>query len=136
MLWVRGMPLDGVQLQLWSGGRLVEQVTKKPYAVQQLPGAALGYQVVPFDQAVSAKPDFEAAPVSAVAEATGYTARLVRADGTLVPGSERTLIRASDELPLLAYGLALFPLLVGLGVRWRRWRARTRSLKVLAEAVV
>jgi len=58
------------------------------------------------------------------------------ADGTPLLGSERDLVRASDDVPPLGYCLAVLPLVAGMVIRlWRR-RVRARSLRILAEARV
>jgi hypothetical protein len=134
-LWVQGASLDGVQLQVWSRGRLVTSVTQKPYSVRQLRGSTLGYEVVPSDSEISPVPDFTAFEVTALGGPSGYTVRLIRDNGEEVQGSERILRRASDELPFAAYVLVLVPVGVGIGVHlWRR-RRRARARRKLAMIV-
>ncbi len=133
-MWVRGPRVDAVHIEIWAHGQRVGQAERRAYSVTQLPGAALGYKVVPYDMAVSPQVDLEAFEVPALAGVSPYTLRLVRADGTVVPGGERTLVRAGDGVPAQAYGLLVLPLMVGLTLHIRRRRVRRRSLAELAAA--
>ncbi|HZQ09142.1 MAG TPA: hypothetical protein VFD70_21370 [Anaerolineae bacterium] len=130
--WVQDAPLNNVQLEILSNGQPVARVAKQSYSVKQIPGAALGYTVVPFDASATASPDLEAFAVPAVAGATAYAVRLVYEDGIIVPGSERSVIQANDTLSPFSYALIFLPLGGGLVVLgWRR-RIHARSLKALA----
>jgi hypothetical protein len=131
-IWMHDTFLENVSLQVWAGGRLVDQVEVKPYSVQQFPGSALGYQIVPLDSNSSKAADFAAFRIAPMRGITHYSVRLVRMDGSVVPGSEREVIQTSDDLPLWTYGLIFIPLALRLGTGYRRRRFRNQSLKQLA----
>lgn len=130
--WVRGLPLDGVALEVvrGSGARTqgagrgdAEQVHRRPYFVRQRPGFALGYRIVEFDPGdphfAHLRPTFEAFRVE-IHPGEELLLRLVDADGRVVPGSGRT-VRSVDTSPGWAfYGIPLLPLAAALATAVRR----------------
>jgi hypothetical protein len=132
--WVETGSIDGLDLEVWVGDHLLARVQKQPYSVEQLPGSALGYQIVPFTTTDGTAPDLQAYEISAVAATSTYTVRLVDRSGVVIPGSERVLVRASNALPGISYGLALLPLLGAVVIVGQRRRRRARSLKAIADA--
>jgi hypothetical protein len=135
-VWVYDKSLEGVQLQVWLGGKEISQVIYLPYKVEQIPGSALGYRVVPFDNTSEGEPSFVAFEILDDASIRRFNVQLVSENGTVVPGSERVLVRIRGDLPDLVYVLALFPLIVAISIYWRQRQIRARSLKELAEAGV
>jgi hypothetical protein len=133
-LWIQTAPLQEVELQVVAEGQVMDRIPRGWYVVEQVPGAALGYRVIPFSNAVHSAPTFEAFEVLASSEVAGYRVRLVGADGGIVPGSERSLIKVSDDLSYPAYLLAVLPLMVAAAVQSRRRRLRARTLRVLEQS--
>jgi hypothetical protein len=130
-LWIQTSALEGVELQVTAGDQVVSQAPRGLYVVEQVPGPALGYKVTPFDSAVHSSPTFEAFEVLASSVTEGYTVRLIGREGAIVPGSERSLIRVSDDLPPLAYVLVTLPMVFAAWVQARRRRLRALTVKAL-----
>jgi hypothetical protein len=132
--WVQVGPLGAATLVV-ADGEHEQRLQTEQFAVEQVPGAALGYRVVPFDQrgrdsGAARAPDITAFRVQAPAERRTLSLRLVDADGRELAGSARELAVISAgpgwelALPVLA------PLALGLSVvLWRREQVqRARSL--------
>lgn len=122
--WVRTGQVRGSVLHVsveGAGSRSTEgasTVLEQPYFVRQVPGASLGYQIVPFDQT---QPDQQGRDPSLVAfhlpGGSGHLSFYIsRPDGTRYPGSQREVrvVRQNHKGTGL-FVLALLPLL-GLGV--------------------
>ncbi len=98
---------DGV-LVVTQGTRVVDRIERRSYAVRQITGAALGYEI--HDQATTdlerlreRRPDFQGYPVDTRALPTSFRVHLEDADGQLVPGSRRRVrVVRPDSEPWLA----------------------------------
>jgi hypothetical protein len=125
--WIDGAPLTDGQLEIVVGDQVVERQALAPYRVQQVPGAARGYQVQPYDPGagVQSPADFQAYPIQLAAGRTAYSVRMVSAQGTIVEGSTR-LVRAPARVALARLLLlAAVPLAIGAFIvigRRRRMR--------------
>jgi hypothetical protein len=129
-------PIEGATLTVAQGGQ-EQRVGLEGFAIEQLPGAALGYTVRPFEPDPKAAgtsdergPELVAFRVGAPSGRGRLSLTLLDPDGRPVPGSQRLLIAtpATDDWRL---GLpVLVPLLVGATVLlWRRERVQSvRSL--------
>ncbi|MGH2617483.1 MAG: hypothetical protein ACRDJC_19790 [Thermomicrobiales bacterium] len=121
--WVNGERLVDARLEVVAGGRVADERTLTPYMVDQLPGAQLGYDIVPFDPAAPdapTAPDFEAYPIQLDATGEQYAIRLVSDQGEVLAGSER-LVRVPADPPLSRLLLVpVAPLLIGATVITRR----------------
>jgi len=125
--WVNIEQKGALTLQLLQGGKVVKTIHEMPYMVAQIPGAALGYNVVdynPEDPNMRGRsPSLIAYKLTLDMSGGGYTLRLVDPKTKeVLPGSERELrpvkIRESKSVYLLP---SLIPLIAGLGVFiWRR----------------
>jgi hypothetical protein len=135
-IWVRGEPVSGARLRVYAGNHQGAELSVKPYTTKQLPGSALGYQIIPFDAKTSPTPDLQAIAVPMRANLNRFTVQLVRGDGTPLAGSERDLVRARADVPPLGYGFVVLPLAAGIVVQIRGRRLRARSLRRLADAGV
>jgi hypothetical protein len=132
--WVHVAPLGPATLVVGRGDR-AQRLEIEEFAVEQVPGAALGYRVVPFgergeDPRAGRKPDITAYRVEAPAGRGRLSLRLVDADGRELPGSARELVAVSS-VPLWQLALpVLVPLALGLSVAlWRREQVQSaRSL--------
>jgi hypothetical protein len=133
--WVHKQPLDGAILQIWSGSRLVADEYIQPFKVHQTPGNALGYEVLPLEKGSTSSPDFNAYQISTSPGVSTYTIRLIDSNGIPIPGTERTLVRALDRVPLISYILVLMPLVLGGLIQLRKRHNSKRSMKELASAM-
>jgi hypothetical protein len=121
--WVHTTPIEGATLRVDGRTLALER-----FAVRQLPGAALGYTIVPHQG--SGRPDLVAYRVEAPDGPGALSLALVDARGDELAGSGREL-RALAAPPEWALALpVLLPPLVGATVLlWRRERVRSaRSL--------
>lgn len=116
--WVNGERLTEGQLEVLSGGAVVDRLQLTSYKVNQIPGSQLGYEVTELDPdatsgSASATPDFEAYPIHPGSAGETFQIRMVAADGSIVPGSERAVSVPAD--PALARLLLLpaIPLIIG-----------------------
>jgi hypothetical protein len=134
--WVHVAPLPPATLIVRDGAR-EQRLALEDFAVEQVPGANLGYRVVPFSQRgddprPSRVPDLTAYRIEAPAGRSTLSLRLVDGDGRELRGSAREVVVVSSvpgwqlALPVLA------PLVIGLSVvLWRREQVKSaRSLSV------
>jgi hypothetical protein len=134
--WVHRAPLGPATLIVSNGSR-EQRLPIEDFAVEQVPGATLGYRVVPFVRPEEAsrsgrQPDITAYRVEAPAGRGTLRLRLVDADGRELEGSAREVVVVASvpgwqlSLPVLV------PLMVGLSVwLWRREQVKSaRSLSV------
>ena len=119
---------DGV-LVVTQGNRVIARVERRSYAVRQITGAALGYEI--HDQATTdlerlreRRPDFQGYPVDTHALPASFRVHLEDADGRPVPGSRRRVrvVRADSEpwLAVLPYAPVVLALVLA-GSRRRRF---------------
>lgn len=124
-VWSYLAPHEGGSLEVRAGGGEAVRVERRPYRVRQLPGPALGYEVLEYDpdnpEMGTRSPDFWGYPVHVEPGRKTYTIRLVDEAGEEVPGSARQV-----RVLFTANGWALFlvpliPLTFGISViAWRR----------------
>ncbi len=118
--WVHTAPLAGATMRIQDGDA-EQRLRLEQFKVEQVPGAALGYRVVPFDPQAGGSPDLVTYRVVAPGARGSLRASLVDANGGEVPGSAREL---RVNTPVADWQLALpvlVPLAVGLTVTlWRR----------------
>lgn len=124
-MWVHMRPKTGGYLEVLRDGQVVGRVERKPYTVRQLPGPALGYEVVEYQPEEGAErvrsPDFEGFEIRVEPGRPSYTIRLVEADGSVVPGSEREIRLVKTQSAWTLYLLPFLPLVTGVSlVAWRR----------------
>jgi hypothetical protein len=132
--WLHVAPLGPASLLVHDGAR-EQRLAIEEFTVEQVPGASLGYRVVPFagrgdDAATGRKPDITAYRVEAPPGRGTLSLRLIDADGREIPGSRREVVVVSN-VPWWQLVLpVLVPLAVGLSVwMWRREQVRSaRSL--------
>jgi hypothetical protein len=130
--WVRVAPLGPATMVVYDGTS-EQRLEIEDFAVEQLPGANLGYRVVPFgergdDPRPSRAPDLTAYRVEAPAGRATLSLRLVDADGRELPGSARQVVVVSSAPGWQLSLPVLVPLAIGLSVwLWRREQVRTAS---------
>lgn len=126
--WQKGSELVDVKVQVLRDGEVLETVAQAPYYVQQTPGYALGYEIVPFDpekpEMQGRRPTFAAFKLQLTPGS--YTLQVVDSDGNVIPGSVRQIRTVKNSNPWLLYGLSLLPLAAGIVVIVQR-RIRSRS---------
>ena len=133
--WIHIGPLPQPATMLVQGGGREQRLSVEDFAVEQVPGAALGYRVVPFaeranDPQQARKPDLTAYRVEAPTGRTALSLRLLDAAGRDIPGSAREVVVVSS-VPGWQLALpVLVPLMIGLSVAlWRRQQVQSaRSL--------
>jgi hypothetical protein len=127
-MWVHLQPQDGQYLEVLHGDQVVDSVDKKAYVVKQLPGTALGYEILEQQQAGdersrSRTPDFEGYEIEAGPDQPSMTIRLVDVDGKVIRGSEREIKLVDPQFSSMLFILPVIPLLVGGGmIFWRKKR--------------
>ncbi len=132
--WVPVGPLGAATLVV-ADGEHEQRLQTEHFSVEQVPGAELGYRVVPFgargdDSGPARAPDINAFRVEAPAGRRTLSLRLIDGDGRELAGSERELAVISG-VPGWQLALpVLVPLAMGLSViLWRREQVeRARSL--------
>jgi hypothetical protein len=133
--WVHVGPLAQPATLVVDGGGQQQRVQQEDFAVQQVPGAALGYQILPFasntsDPRTSRTPDLTAYRVEAPPSRATLRLRMLDAGGQEIPGSARDVVVVS-KVPGWPLALpVLLPLMIGLTVwLWRRQQIQSaRSL--------
>jgi hypothetical protein len=124
--WVHVAPMEGATLD--ADGR---SIALEDYSVQQVPGGALGYSIVPFGpQSGGRTPDLRAFRVEAPGGRGAQTLRMFDQSGRELAGSGRTLSATGGVLDLALVLPILLPLALGATVAlWRRERVLSpRSL--------
>ena len=116
--WVRIQQVPRATIDL-AGSQPSVSVQESPYTVEQVPGAALGYKIVPYEKEHGEAPDLFAYKVAISRGANQVTRVTTRdAQGVRVPGSERQIRVVGPSrgggallilalLPLGVMGLAL-----------------------------
>ncbi len=132
--WVNGEAIKGATLEITAAGEATDRSSLTPYKVNQLPGQALGYQVVKFTRTPggAAGPDFEGYPVNLKPSQGNYTVRLLGPEGNLIPDSTRLLrVPATVAVSTLLI-LPLVPLVLGAIILTRR-RLRMKMPRNIAK---
>jgi hypothetical protein len=110
-----------------TGGSTPLNVQRLSYAVRQLPGGALGYEVIPMAPDSSATSSFQGYGVDLSNPSSDFTVQLVDDKGAPISGSERRLMVMATERGPWLYSLAILPLLVGIVA----WLARRRTVRMI-----
>jgi ABC-type transport system involved in multi-copper enzyme maturation permease subunit len=122
--WVNIEQIEKGSLQLVKKGQIMARIEERPYYIQQIPGAELGYTIVEYteEKFPESGPSFVGYRVEIEPERNGRQIQLVDASGKVVPGSLRELraIDAGKTRELYIASLIL-PLAVGVPILlWRR----------------
>ena len=123
--WVDIEQIEKGAIHLMKNGKVVSRIQEKPYYVQQVPGAELGYTIVGYDKEkfpvsgpslVGYKVEFEPGK-------GGHQIQLVDASGKVAPGSLRELRAIDVGKPWELYITSVvLPLIVGAPIFLRRRR--------------
>ena len=126
-IWVHTVPLLDKVLTVHRNERSQEQIKRTAYLVKQLPGARLGYEILPYnsDRYPDQQPAFEGFKVefSAGNDAVHQTIWLEGPDGQQVPKSIRKISMVKKTGVKWLYLISAFPLMVGLLIYVRRRKA-------------
>jgi hypothetical protein len=132
--WVHVGPVAQPATLVVREGAREQRLSLEEFAVEQVPGAALGYRVVPIAERAGArpqrKPDLTAYRVEAPPGRSTLNLRLLDGDGRELPGGGREVVVVSS-VPWWQLALpVLVPLAIGLSVGlWRREQVQSaRSL--------
>jgi hypothetical protein len=113
--WIEQDPVSSGRLRIMQGQKIVADAPLQAWYVLQLPGPALGYQVIPFDPHTMDAATFNGFRVDPALLQNGASIMLLDQRGAVVPGSERPIrVLHTGAMPML-YGIACLPLLAGIG---------------------
>jgi hypothetical protein len=126
-IWVHTVPLSEKVLTVQRGSSAPAQIKRSAYLVKQVPGARLGYEILPYTPArfPDQQPAFEAFKVdfSAGRESEQQAIWLEDAAGRRVPQSLRKMSMVAKTGVGWLYVISALPLMVGLLIYVRRRKA-------------
>jgi hypothetical protein len=129
MKWVRTQQVPQARIEARVGGGQVEVVEEKPYYVEQVKGASLGYKIVPFDPEGAHKdkePSLRAFQIPLGKDTTRVSLKVMDKNGMPLAGGERQIrVLRPPKAGFVALILALLPLAVMAVVLARRARRLT-----------
>jgi hypothetical protein len=129
MKWVRIQQVPKARVEVTRLSSQAQMVLEEPFYVEQVKGAALGYQIVPFDPEGKHKdrePSLQAFHVPIAADQRVVRIRVQDKDGQYLPSSERQIrIITPSRVGLISLILAVIPLVVMIIVMARRSRKYT-----------
>ncbi|MBN2553232.1 MAG: hypothetical protein JXB06_10715 [Spirochaetales bacterium] len=129
MKWVRIQQVPKARVEVTRPSSEAQMVMEEPFYVEQVKGAALGYQIVPFDPEGKHKdrePSLRAFHVPISPDQRVIRMRVQDKDGEYLPSSERQIrIISISRLGLISLILAACPLIVMVIVMARRSRRYT-----------
>lgn len=102
---------DDYTMEILYRGKLLKMAHLEPFSVEQIPGSALGYNIIKAKEPEDAA--FYAYKVPVQKQGT-YTLRIRDGKGKIVPGSIRTLQSIPKVNPWPLYILALLPIIWGI----------------------
>ncbi len=119
--WVRHGPYTDARLIVEQGGRAITESSPSGYSVIQVPGQALGYEVVAWDPSARPAPTFSGYTLILPDTTAAYRVYMVDGQGNVIEGSAREVRVLPTGRARSTYALAALPLLVGAGlIGWRR----------------
>ena len=117
-IWVHTAPIENKVLTVHRKGTAPEHIKQTAYLVKQLPGARLGYEILPYtpEKYPDKQPAFESYHVEfSDGNGTGdQTIWLEDGEGRQIPGSVREMSIVKKAGVKWLYLASLFPLMVGL----------------------
>ena len=129
MKWVRIQQVPKARVEVARPSSEAQMVLEEPFYVEQVKGAALGYQIVPFDPEGKHKDREPSLQAFHVPIATGQRVVRIRVqdkDGQYLPSSERQIrIITPARVGIISLILAVIPLVVMILVMARRSRKYT-----------
>jgi hypothetical protein len=129
MKWVRTQQVPQARIEVRLGGGQPQAVEEKPYYVEQVKGASLGYKIVPYDPQGAHKdkdPSLRAFRIELGKDTTRVGLRVLDKNGAPLAGGERQIrVLRPAKAGFVALILALLPLAVMALVLARRARRLT-----------
>jgi hypothetical protein len=126
MKWVRTQQVPRARIEARLAGGRAEVLEEKPYYVEQVKGASLGYKIVPFDPEGAHKdkePSLRAFQIPISKDTARVSLRVMDKNGTKLVGGERQIrVLRPPKAGIVALILALLPLAAMAVVL--SWRAR------------
>ncbi len=135
--WFQLAEIEDAQLVVYQRGREIVRIERRPYAVRQITGAALGYEIhdqttTDLERLRARRPDFYGYELDAAALPLGTRIQLEDAAGNPFPGSQRTVrVLGSGQLGW-SIALPVLPFLAAViiaGVRRRRFTRLPREME-------
>lgn len=135
--WMRMEEIEDAVLAVYSGRRLVQRVERRPYAVRQITGAALGYEIhdqtqTDLERMRERRPDFHGFELRAQDLPPRAAIQLEDSEGRPFPGSRRRVLVMGDAELSWALALPSLPFAAVFAValaRRRRFRRLPRELE-------
>ena len=129
MKWVRIQQVPKARIEVTRRSSETQLVLEEPYYVEQIKGAALGYQIVPFDPEGKHKdrePSLQAFRVPMSKDQRVIHLRVQDKEGQYLPSSQRQIrVISPSRLGFISLILAGLPLIVMIVVMARRSRRYT-----------
>ena len=125
-IWVPFEPLQNVAMVTNQPGAEGSRLPLQSYYVQQIPGAGLGYEIVPYDPSTMDHISFDAFKITLDSNHLLYTIHLVGEDGNAIQGGERQLKAIYTQKSWMLYVVSSLPILVGLALIADRKRRITK----------
>ncbi|MBI5880127.1 MAG: hypothetical protein HZB53_20960 [Chloroflexi bacterium] len=121
--WIRLKALEGTTLHVRGQDGATRAVLFAGYRVNQLPGAALGYEVVDYNpKTMRGSPSFTGFKLVLDASQPTFSIELKDSDGRVMPGSQREVRALQPVNTVLWFALPAVPLLAGAAIMLRRRR--------------
>ncbi len=135
--WQPQHELETGTLVVMDGQTVIARVERRPYAIRQITGAALGYEIhdqltTEHEQLRERRPAFQGYWLNAAALPRSFQVWLEGQDGTPIPGSERRVRIVRTRIPGWAYALPGVPFALALlatGLRRRRYTRLPREME-------
>jgi hypothetical protein len=129
MKWVRIQQVPQARVEITRPSAETQMVLEKPFYVEQVKGAALGYQIVPFDPEGKHKdrePSLQAFQVPISPDQRVIRLRVQDKEGNYLPSSQRQIrVIKPSRIAFISLILAAVPLVVMIAVMARRSRRYT-----------
>jgi hypothetical protein len=125
-IWVQQELVRGGSLEVIKEGQPVTSVSERPYWVEQVSGATLGYNIIEYepDQAVEEKPTFRAYRLEPESLGPGTRIYFRDTQDQIVDGSQRDIHLLNGKRGPWLYLPAFLPLLPAILLRARRQAIR------------
>lgn len=125
--WHQVREIEGGTIVLVKGGEIIQRVPRRPYAVRQITGAALGYEIhdqttTELERLRERRPNFHGFLIDVRELPDSFHLHLEDDAGNLVPGSQRRVSVVRTAVPPWQAALPYLPLMGALllTIRYRR----------------
>lgn len=136
-VWREMGEIEEAELVVYHRGREIKRIERRPYAIRQITGAALGYEIhdqttTDLERLRERRPEFHGYELNGAELPSGTRIQLEDADGNPLPGSQRTIRILGPGKLGWAIVLPTLPFLVAVataGMRRRRFSRLPRELE-------